>query len=159
MCRDITQLRAIDKVKDISDKAAALRVYAERAGNRTMEADATAYRLYAERQAARIMAEMARNGELSRGGGDVRSQAQRRNTGSQRNPVNGGVTGSTPPTLASLGYDKRRANQARILAAIPKKSTFNSRVEIMRTRIARGEARGAERYRHGVASLADPAAD
>lgn len=61
---------SIDEVKDILDKAEAMRVYARQACNTEMERWAVEIRLRAEHKAGRLLAEMAASGQREKQGGD-----------------------------------------------------------------------------------------
>ena len=66
-CRALAAAVAIDEVKDVRDRAEALRHYARQAGNRALEVDASELRLRAERRLGAVMAEMRREGVLRPG--------------------------------------------------------------------------------------------
>jgi len=66
-CRAIAEARSIDEVRDWSDKAAAIREYARRARNRSLEIDAAEIRVRAERRRGELLAEMRATGRLTEG--------------------------------------------------------------------------------------------
>jgi hypothetical protein len=104
-CRALAEARSVDEVKDIRDRAVALRVYAKQARNKGLEADALEIRLRAERRVGEMMAHQKERDGLNEGG--------RPKTGFSGNPV------SDKPTLAEAGIDKNLAHRARTLAAMP----------------------------------------
>lgn len=117
---------SVDEVKDIHDKAKALRLYAQQANNTEMEEQCIKLRLHAEKRLGEMMAEQKANGHMATGARGIGPIA-----GSQI-PRNG------PPTLQATGIDKnlaKRARQARKLSD----EEINRRAEI-ETRKAKREA-------------------
>lgn len=105
-CRAIAEAKSVDEVKDVRDKAAALAMYARQANNKLMEIDCSEIRIRAERRVGQMMAAQKEMDGLNHGG--------RPKTGSKSDPV---IT--TPQTLAELGIDKKLADRARKLNALP----------------------------------------
>jgi N6-adenosine-specific RNA methylase IME4 len=101
-CRALAEAKAIDEVRDIRDKAAALQFYARQAKNKNLEADAVEIRMRATRRL------------------DQLRQAQKETIGLNTGAMGIGVRGNEnpAPTLASQGIDKNLAKQARILGAL-----------------------------------------
>lgn len=126
-CQAIAEATRIDVVKDWADKAAAFRVYAQRAKNRRLEVDAAEIRIRAER----------RMGELIR----QEKGAGRLNPGTRGQLVSRGVIGGSAseppiPKLSTLGIDKKLSMNAQRLAALPA-SAFEKRLATWRDRIVR----------------------
>lgn len=101
-CRAIAEAKSIDEVKDIRDKAAAMRAYARMAKNKSMEADAAEIRLRAERRVGEMIDGQKKTIGLNKGA------AQKRGL-----PKN--------PRLEDAGIDKNLANKARTLGAMSEK--------------------------------------
>jgi N6-adenosine-specific RNA methylase IME4 len=97
-CRAIAEAASIDEVKDIRDKAVAMRAYARMAKNFDMEAEAAVIRLRAERRVGEMI------------------EAQKTTTG--LNTGNRGRRVSEKPTLSDSGVDKNLAHKARTLAGM-----------------------------------------
>jgi N6-adenosine-specific RNA methylase IME4 len=102
----LAEALTIDEVKDIRDRAEAMRAYARMANDVQLELDAGEYRVRAERRLGELMAAQSRAGLLSEGG-------RPKKTGSESDPV------CKPITLAEAGIDKHLADRARKLAALP----------------------------------------
>ena len=89
----------VDEVKEILDKAEAMRVYARQACNTEMERWAVEIRLRAEHKAGRLLAEMAETGQREKQGGDrAKSRAV---------------------TLRDLGVSKMQASRWQASAKMP----------------------------------------
>ena len=103
-CQALAVAKQADEVKDIRDKAEAMRAYAHQAKNRQMEIDATEIRIRAER----------RLGELIRQQKDTVGLAQGKRTDlvPERNQVD-------RPTLSDAGISKKLSSHAQKVAAIP----------------------------------------
>jgi N6-adenosine-specific RNA methylase IME4 len=67
-CRAIAEARAIDEVKDVRDKADALRMYWRQAKNRAAEIDMAEIRFRAERRIGEIKKALRATGQLHEGG-------------------------------------------------------------------------------------------
>jgi hypothetical protein len=99
--RALVECRSVDEVKDVRDKAMAMRIYAQQAKDHQLEEYAIEIRLRAERRLGEMMREM----EKATGGQPYQS------TGLSKNPV-----GSS--TLAAQGIDKNLAHRARKMAQL-----------------------------------------
>jgi hypothetical protein len=112
--------RSVDEVKDINDKAVALKAYAKQAKDKKLEADAHAIRMRAERRLGEMIKEQKRTIGLNKGG-----TSEHRNRVSKKPGM---------PTLASQGIDKNLADRSRKAAAIPEQQ-FEQKVQEDRERI------------------------
>jgi hypothetical protein len=101
----LAEARSVDEVKDIRDKAEAMRAYARMAKDKALEIDAGEIRIRATRRIGEMMGEQKDTVGFNEGG--------RPKTGLSENPV------LLKPTLASQDIDKNLAQQAREFAAIP----------------------------------------
>lgn len=102
-CRALATAAAIDEVKDLRDKAEAVRLYARQAGNRVLEVDASEIRLRAERRLGEIMA-LRRDEGLLRPGAPSRAE-----------------DAAPRIILRDLGVDERLGDRARRTAALDDK--------------------------------------
>jgi len=105
-CYAIQVAVAVDEVKDIKDKADAMRLYAHQAKNKALEVDAAEIRHRAERRLGEMISHQKETVGLATGGGDTSG-------GSREVPPH------EPPTLAEAGIDKKLSARAQKLAAIP----------------------------------------
>lgn len=101
-----------DEVKHISDKAEAMRVYAQQAKDKQLEIDAAEIRFRAERRLGELLKAQKETVGLNPG---TRSQKLTR--------VSGGAVAEPPenklPTLADAGIDKKLSARAQKIADIP----------------------------------------
>ena len=107
-CLALSAAKSADEVKDIYNKADAMRVYAHQAKNRQMEIDAAEIRIRAERRLGQMLEDQKRTVGLATGGQPYQS----RSTGVDAVPVE-------IPTLAEIGIDKKLSAHAQKVAAIP----------------------------------------
>lgn len=121
-CKALAAAKSVDEVKDIRDKATAMKAYARQAQNKQLEIDASEIRIRAERRLGEMMAEQREAGLLNKGGGDQKSDQR------------GKKSPSDLPTLADAGIDKDLAKRARQYASIPAKK-FESILAERRERI------------------------
>src|SRR5262245_52619760 len=110
--RQLAEAVEVDEVKDVRDKAEALRLYLRQAGESMEMQNAVAeIKLRAERRAGELLAEMEKNRGTA-GTGDA-------NIGNST----GGHTMLPPvndrPTLADLGISKMQSSRWQQIAALP----------------------------------------
>lgn len=106
--RALAEVRRVDEVKRIRDKALALQEYGRRAKDKKLVMDAKELQLYAELRAGELLVERKAAGLEARG------------TRSQVSAFSGG-SGSEPPgapTLEDLGIDKKLSVRARRFAGM-----------------------------------------
>lgn len=122
----LAECRSVDEVKDILDKAEAVRVYARQAGDFEMQNMAAEIRLRAERRAGELLGEMKANG-TRRSEGVVTAGPGRgnKNTVGQDDHV-------LPPTLSDLGISKDQSSRWQQVAAIPTE-TFEAAIATSKT--------------------------
>lgn len=118
----LAEARSVDEVKDIRDKAEAMRAYGRMANDVTLEMDAADLRLRAERRLGILLTEQKRDGILSRGG--------RPKTGADEEPV-------LTVTLDDLGIDKKLSARSQRVGGIAERA-FEAMVARTRQRIADG---------------------
>jgi phage N-6-adenine-methyltransferase len=127
-CRALAAAKTTDEVKDIRDRAEAMRAYARQAKNRQLEVDAAEIRIRAER----------RLGEL------IRAQKETVGLNVGGRPITGAdgelVIADTRPTLADAGIDKKLSSRAQKLAAVPE-AKFEGLVAEWRDRVERENER------------------
>lgn len=98
----IAHARTVDELKDIRDKAEAVRAYAKQAGlGLEVQNDAAVIRLRAERRAGEMLAEM----EKQHGGHAAKARSQ---------PAT-----EVPPSLADLGVEKTQSSRWQAAASVP----------------------------------------
>lgn len=125
-CRALAEAKSVDEVKDLRDKAEAMRAYGRQAKNKQLEIDASEIRFRAERRIGELMAEQR--------GTVGMAPAGRPKIGSERDPI------ISSPTLAAAGIDKHLADRSRKLAAIPEEK-FETILADRRERIEQENAR------------------
>jgi len=128
LCDALAQAMSVDEVKDIRNKAEALRAIARQANDRTLEIDAAELRIKAERRLGQMLGDQKRTVGLASGGGDKRSD--------QRVKQRPGDL----PSLAEVGIDKYLADRARKWAAMSEEE-YAKHLGIWRAEAARSHAR------------------
>lgn len=117
----LAEARSVDEVKDIRDKAEAMRAYARMANDTQMEADAAELRLRAERRLGIMLAEQKRTIGLAKPGPKI---------GSDDEP-------NYRPTLAEVGIDKKLSMRSQKVGGIGEQA-FEAMIEGVRQRISEG---------------------
>ena len=139
-CRALAAAKTTDEVKDIRNRAEAMRAYARQAKNKQLEVDAAEIRIRAERRLGELIKAQKETVGLNQGAkGSIV-------TGSVREPVK-----DDRPTLADAGIDKKLSSRAQKLAAVPE-AKFEGLVAEWRVRVEQ------ENERVTMALLADSAA-
>jgi hypothetical protein len=119
-CKALAAAKAVDEVKDIRNKAEAMRAYAKQAKNRQMELDAAELRVRAERRLGELIAAQRETVGLAKPPG------KKKKIGSDSDPI-------SQPTLADADIDKHLADRARTLARMSDEN-FESMVRSWRRR-------------------------
>ena len=133
--RELALVTRIDEVKEIRDKAEALRVYSQRAGESLeMQNNCAEIKIRAERRAGELLQEI----DKSRGGRPTK-------TSNMMLQVSG-------PTLMELGVSRMQSSRWQTIANIPERM-FERHVKETRARAETGDAR-AELTTVGVLKLA-----
>jgi hypothetical protein len=109
-CLALSVAMRTDEVKDIRDKAEAMRAYAHQAKNRQMEIDAAEIRIRAERRLGELIVAQKETVGLNAG---MAGGAARDASGTFSAPLD------ARPTLADVGIDKKLSAHAQKVAAIP----------------------------------------
>lgn len=104
-CKALAAAKATDEVKQIRDKAEAMRAYANQAKNREMEIDAAEIRIRAERRLGEMIREQKEGVGLNTGAMGIGKSAVPKE--------------NRTPTLADAGIDKKLSSHAQKVAAIP----------------------------------------
>jgi hypothetical protein len=108
--RALAEARTIDEVKQIRDKAEALRLYVKQQGDSLeMQNDIAEIKLRAERRAGELLAEMGENEQRQRRGGDRKSKLH-------------DETLIEPPTLSDLGITKSQSSRWQQEAKVPEET-------------------------------------
>lgn len=126
-CRALAEAKAVDEVKDLRDKADAMRIYAMQAKNKTLEVDAAEIRIRAERRLGEMIAAQKESGGLSKGAADKGANAVDTNDRVKK------------PKLSDAGISKDLSSRAQKLAAVPQ-AEFEAEVGEWRERV---QAEGA----------------
>jgi hypothetical protein len=117
-CRALADAKDLSEVKDIADKAVAIKEYARRAKDRDMEVNAAELRIRAERRLGEMLIEIKQATGLSSG------QLRR---GSKSEPRD------EKPRLDDIGIDKKLSSRAQKLAVFDE-SSFGERLDAWRDR-------------------------
>lgn len=126
VCRALAELKTIDEVKEVLDQTDAVRCYAHKAKNRTLEIDATEIRVKAERKLGELLTEQKDTVGLATGGDAMKA----------RFPNGTEVR----PTLAEMGIDKKLSSRVQKIAALPE-GEFVTALDNWRDHTARHTAR------------------
>lgn len=119
----LAEARSVDEVKDIRDKAEAMRAYARMANDTQLESDATELRLRAERRLGIMLADQKRTVGLAKPGP--------KKIGSDEEP-------NSTPTLREVGIDKKLSARSQKIGGIGEQA-FEAMIESVRGRIASGD--------------------
>ena len=111
-CRAIERAVNVDEVRDIFNKAEAIRHYAKQAKNRTLEIRCAKIRMRAERRIGEIRAADKSLGRVARGGKPYQDTTS-------TNSEQVGSAEDMPPTLEELGIDRKLAARSAKMAAVP----------------------------------------
>lgn len=120
----LAEARSVDEVKDIRDKAEAMRAYARMANDTQLESDAMELRLRAERRLGIMLTEQKRTTGM--------------NTGAQGVGTSAVPKENRTPTLADVGIGKKLSARSQKIGGIGEQA-FEAMVESMRDRIADGD--------------------
>src|SRR5262249_22978468 len=126
-CKALSEAGSVDEVKDIRDKAIAMRAYARQAKNRDLEADAIEIRMRATRKLDQLRQAQKETVGLATGGehgGRAKIDGLRKNPSIVR------------PTLAMQGIDKNLAHQARVFGGMDE-AAFEHKVAEARASVSR----------------------
>ena len=100
--RALTEAKNFDEVREISNRAEALRAYALQAKNRHLEIDAAEIRIRAQRRIGELIEDLKSTAGFSKGGRPLK-----------------GSEGDSRPTLADLGIDHKLSSLSQLLARQP----------------------------------------
>lgn len=131
-CRAIAECKAIDEVKGLADKAAAMQAYGRMANDRTLEVDAAEIRIRAERRLGEMLVQQKADGGLSRG------QLK------QGPALVNHEDGKQAPKLADAGISYDLSSRAQKLAAVPE-AEFEAELAAKRERDKQDGARVSAR--------------
>src|SRR5262245_15029059 len=104
----LAEAKAVDDVKTILDKAVAMKEYARRAADRTLEIDAAEIRFHAERRLGQMILAQKETVGLAPGGTPYRNSTPAEAEGVER-----------PPRLADVGISHKLSSHAQKMAAVP----------------------------------------
>ncbi|CAK7026567.1 hypothetical protein [Saezia sanguinis] len=125
-CRALAEAKAVDEVKDLRDKAEAMRIYAMQAKNKTLEVDAAEIRIRAERRLGEMITHQKETVGLNTGAAGLGIN--------QHNKQEVRSLPTTAPTLADVGISKDLSSRAQKLAAVPEEE-FETEVGEWRERV------------------------
>lgn len=110
--------QSVDEVKDIRDKAEALRIYARRSQDYEMSNWAAEIRIRAERRMGEMLKAQKEAGEMNRGGGDRKSNEYHQSHDETSDYI---------PTLSDMGISKSMSSRAQAIASVPE-SVFEAAI-------------------------------
>lgn len=119
-CLALAEAHSVDEVKDIGDKAEAMRIYGIQSRNVDLEIMAADIRIRSRRRLGQLIAEMREAGTLSEGGRPTKKPGD----------------GHPPVSLADQGVDKDLAKAARKAASLSEQA-FEAMVAAKREQIRR----------------------
>ena len=114
----LAELRSIDEVKSVRDKAVAMAEYARQAKDSSLIDYATEIRARAERRCGEILREMSARGERHKGHGDQKTESQR-----------------AIPKLADIGVTASQSSRWQQLAELDE-AAFESKVAALKRKAA-----------------------
>jgi len=126
-CLALAEAKSFDEVRDVHDKAEALRLYGRQAKNKELEIDAAEIRLRAERR----LGEMLTDSERASGG---------EHGGKQKIDGTRAAPSNRAATLAEIGIDKKLSARAQKIAAVPA-SEFEGMIGSWRDRVGKENER------------------
>lgn len=145
----LAEAKAVDEVKDLRDKAEAMRIYGMQAKNKTLEVDAAEIRIRAERRLGELIAAQKAAGGLNAG---TKGQLKGKDEDGFLAVV-GHDRQKKAPTLAEVGISKDLSSRAQKLAAVPEEQ-FEQEVGEWRERVSAENARVSVRLeKSGEAAL------
>ena len=121
-CRALAACKAVDEVKNLLDKAEAMRLYGRMAKDKTLEMDAAEIRMRAERRLGQMLAEQKAAGGMNKG------QLK------QGPALVNNEDGKASPTLADVGISYDLSSRAQKMAAVPE-AEFEAEVGEWRDRV------------------------
>ncbi len=125
-CQAIAEAKTTDEVKDIRDRAEAMRAYGKQAKNRRLEVDAAEIRLRAERRLGEIIQQQKETAGLHEGGRPSKTPTQ--------------SEGVSKATLSDAGIDYKLSSRAQKMAAVPEEQ-FEGMVSDWRERVTKESER------------------
>lgn len=128
-CRALAAAKAVDEVKDLRDKAEAMRIYGMQANNKALEVDAAEIRIRAERRLGELIAAQKSEAGLATG-----SRGQLAGKGPDGLAVVTDDRQKIAPTLAEAGISKDLSSRSQKLAAVPE-DEFEAEVGEWRERV------------------------
>lgn len=121
-CRALAACKAVDEVKNLLDKAEAMRLYGRMARDKTLEIDAAEIRMRAERRLGQMLADQKAAGGMNKG------QLK------QGPALVNNEDGKASPTLADVGISYDLSSRAQKMAAVPE-AEFEAEVGEWRDRV------------------------
>jgi hypothetical protein len=115
-CRALAACKAVDEVKNLLDKAEAMRLYGRMARDKTLEMDAAEIRMRAERRLGQMLAD------------------QKASAGFAKPGPKSVVADDRIPTLSDVGISKDLSSRAQKMAAVPE-AEFEAEVGEWRDRV------------------------